>query len=200
VISNFKPSAKAGQLHFYGPGNADLGYEWESFDAIRHIRNGADWANVISPGTQFISDVGNGSLAEVTWIVPPFAASDMSDSGAAQGPDWVASLVNAVGESPLWNSTAIFVTWSGWGGFYDHVPPPQDADQGRSFRVPLLIVSPYVAQGRVTHSQYQHASILKFAEEAFGLNPLTRLDARANSPAREFDFQRQPRQFTPIAL
>jgi phospholipase C len=79
-----------------------------------------------------------------------------------------------------------------------HVPPPQDADQGRSFRVPLIVISPYVAPGRVTHEQYQHGSLLRFVEETFGVNPLSRLDARANSPLREFDFNRSPRAFTPI--
>jgi phospholipase C len=167
------------------------------FEAIQHIRYGPDWSNVVSPPSQFLTDVASGSLSDVTWITPSLEDSDLG--GRAGGPDWVASIVNAVGESKFWDSTAIFVTWSTWGGFYDHVAPPQDAPQGRSFRVPLLIVSPYVPAGRVTHQQYQHGSILKFAEEAFGLNPLTELDRRAYSPAQEFDFSRPARKFVPIA-
>jgi phospholipase C len=185
---------------YYAAPNSDFGYQWSSFDAIQHIRFGADWANVVSPGTQFVTDVGNGKLADVTWINPTLGASDFSRSGTAEGPDYVASLVNAVGESKFWNNTAVFVTWSDSGGFYDHVAPPQDAHQGRAFRVPLLIVSPYVPQGRVTHAQYQTMSLLKFAEQAFGLKPLTGLDGSASSPAREFNFSQQPRTFVPISL
>jgi phospholipase C len=168
------------------------------FDAIRHIRYGPDFANVITSSEQFLSDVGSGELAGVTWIRPPSDSSDQSQVGATKGPMWVASLVNAVGQSRFWDSTAIFITWNNYGGFFDHVPPPQDAFQGRSFRVPLLIVSAYSPQGKVTHRQYQHGSLLKFVEETFGLNSLTDLDARAYSPAREFDFNQQPRTFVPI--
>jgi phospholipase C len=185
----------------YSPGpNGDFGYEWQAFDAIKHIRYGPDWSNVVSPNTQFITDVGNGTLANVTWITPTLTTSDEGRSVNVSGPPYVASLVNAVGQSKFWDSTAIFVTWADYGGFYDHVPPPQDADQGRSFRVPLIVISPFVAPGRVTHTQYQHGSLLKFVEETFGVNPLSRLDARANSPLREFDFNRSPRTFTPITL
>jgi phospholipase C len=154
--------------------------------------------HLVVPAAQFISDVAAGELSDVTWITPQRLDSDLA--GSTGGPDWVASVVNAVGESQFWNSTAIFVTWSNYGGFFDHVSPPQDADEGRSFRVPLIVVSPYVPAGRVTHEQYQHGSILKFAEDAFGLAPLGRLDARANSLAREFDFSKPARKFVPIPL
>jgi phospholipase C len=171
---------------------------FNGLDAIRQDRYGPVWKNVVQPASRFLSDIAGGDLADATWITPSVEDSDLS--GFIGGPDWIASIVNAVGESKFWDSTAIFVTWTTWGGFYDHVAPPQDGLQGRSFRVPLLIVSPYVPAGRVTHEQYQHGSILKFAEEAFGLNPLTELDRRAFSPAREFDFTQRARKFVPIAL
>jgi phospholipase C len=168
------------------------------FPAIYHICFGPDFNNLIFDPEQFLTDISAGELAGVTWIAPPYSASDDSIEAATQGPAWVASLVNAIGQSKYWDSTAVFITWSNYGGFFDHVPPPQNAQQGRAFRVPLMMVSAYSPQGKVTHQQYQHGSLLKFVEETFGLNALTDLDARAYSPAREFDFTRKPRTFVPI--
>jgi phospholipase C len=187
---------------YYSAPETDVGFEWSAFDAIDPVRYGPDWSNVRS-NADFISDVQEGNLADVTWITPNLSDSDHV-RGAAQGPRWVASLVNAIGESKFWPNTAIFVVWSEWGFWYDHVAPPQLAGQqfgnpdGLGMRVPMLIVSPYVPQGHVTHVQYEHGSVLKFAEEAFGLPPNGVIDARANSPAGEFDFNQQPRAFTPI--
>jgi phospholipase C len=182
----------------YVPGPDDV---WLSgFDAVKHIRYGPDGANFRFATKKFEGDIARGELAGVSWIAADPSEDDLPGPGGSRGPDFVAGVVNAVGESKYWESTAIFVTWSSWGGFYDHVAPPQDAERGRSFRVPLIVVSPYVPAGKVTHEQYQHGSILKFVEEAFGLNPLTRLDARANSLEREFDFSKPARKFVPIAL
>ena len=190
---------------YYSAPRSDIAYRYNAFDAIDHIREGPDWSNDISQSDDFASDVAAGNLADVTWITPYLADSDHL-LGAAKGPRWVASLVNAIGESKFWPNTAIFIVWSNWGGWYDHVVPPQLAGQqfgnpdGLGMRVPMLIVSPYVPQGHVTHVQYEHGSVLKFAEEAFGLPPNGVIDARANSPAGEFDFNQQPRAFTPIRL
>jgi phospholipase C len=114
------------------------------------------------------------------------------------GPDWVASVVNAIGESKYWNSTAIIITWDDWGGFWDHVPPPQLDYRGLGFRVPLIIVSPYAKKGYVSHTQYEFGSILKFAETTFGLASLDTTDVRANNLTDAFDFSQKPRAFVEI--
>ncbi len=176
------------------------GGEWSGYQAVRHIRYGPDWTkDVLTPQTRFIKDVGKGVLKSVTWITPICDNSDHVNCGGGFGPSWVASLVNAVGESRFWDSTAIFVMWDDWGGLYDHVPPPHVNYDGLGFRVPLIVISPYAKKDYVSHVRYEHGSILKFAEDVFGLARLSASDTRANSPAEDcFDFGRAPRTFVPI--
>jgi phospholipase C len=169
---------------------------WSGYQAVSHIYNGPDWANVIAPDTKFLSDVAAGTLSNVTWITPTCETSDHAGCRSKKGPEWVASIVDAVGQSPFWNSTAIFVMWDEWGGWYDHVPPPYVDYDGLGIRVPLLIVSPYAKAGYVSHVQYEHGSILKFAEDQFGLARLSHSDSRAHSPEDDsFDFRASPRPF-----
>ena len=170
---------------------------WSAYSAIRHIYKGPDWEkDVISPQTVFFTDVQNGNLPAVTWITPTCANSDHPGCGANTGPDWVASIVNAIGQSQYWGSTAIFVTWDDPGGWYDHVPPKMLDYDGLGFRVPLLVISPYAKKGHVSHVHYELASILRFIEDLDGLQSLSDSDARAKSPAADcFDFNQPPRQF-----
>jgi phospholipase C len=175
---------------------------WSAFDAIRHIRYGPEWAtNVISPPPQFITDVQNGTLAQVTWIAPDFAYSDHAGPGAtAGGPDWVADVVNAVGASPFWNSTAVLITWDDWGGWYDHVPPVAVDSMGLGFRVPLIVVSPYARPGYISHTQHEFGSFLRFTEEAFNLPSLGTRDAISDDLSDCFDFTQSPQPFVPVAV
>ncbi len=168
---------------------------------MKHIRYGPDWAaDVVAPSQQFIADVGKGYLAGVTWITPSCYNSDHAGCLGKGGPAWVTSLVNAVGESQFWDTTAIFVMWDEWGGWYDHVAPPTLDYDGLGFRVPLVVVSPYAKKNYVSHVQYEHGSILRFAEDTFGLAQLAASDARATSPAADcFDFSKPPRKFKPFA-
>ncbi len=184
---------------FYTSSISGDGGEWSGYQAIHHIRYGKDWANVLNPQKKFITDVGAGTLANVTWITPLCSDSDHVNCGGGFGPSWVTSLVNAVGQSQFWNSTAIFVMWDDWGGLYDHVPPKHLDDDGLGFRVPLLVISPYAKKDHVSHVPYETGSILRFAEDVFGLGQLAHADARANSPALDcFDFSKPPRAFVPI--
>jgi phospholipase C len=173
---------------------------WNAYQAIRHIRYGPDWRpDVVHPATRLFKDVTNGKLPAVSWITPTCENSDHAGCNNGHGPAWVASLVNAIGKSPYWDSTAIFILWDDYGGWYDHVPPPFVDYDGLGIRVPMLIVSPYAKKGRVSHVQYEHGSILKFIEEQFGLSALAASDSRANSPSQDcFDFTKPPRTFTPI--
>jgi phospholipase C len=173
---------------------------WSGYQAVRHIFRGPDWkTDVITPQKQFLTDVRAGKLASMTWITPLCPDSDHPLCGGGFGPSWVTSIVNAVGRSKFWNTTAIFVQWDDWGGFYDPVRPPFRDFDGLGFRVPLMVISPYARQNYVSHVQYETSSVLRFAEDVFGLSHLWVSDARATSPAGDcFDFSRQPRKFVPI--
>jgi phospholipase C len=100
--------------------------------------------------------------------------------------------INAVMNGPLWNSTAIFLTWDDYGGFYDHVAPPDLDIYGSGPPVPLLIISPYARQGYISHTQYEFSSVLKFVEERFNLQPLTARDNDASDMTDSFDFTQTP--------
>jgi phospholipase C len=192
--------AKAIPWRYYAPsirGQDPSGWVWDAFDATSKVRYGQDWdENVRSPETSFLSDIAGGTLAAVTWVIPDLLNSDHGGAGSAGGPEWVASVVNAVGQSRFWNTSAVVVMWDDWGGFYDHVPPPQLDGNGLGFRVPLLVISPYAKRGYVSHVQFETSSIVKFIEATFGLPALAASDARAANLSDCFDFTQPPRTFT----
>ena len=143
----------------------------------------------------------NGSLANITWITPTWETSDHPGLNETQGPAWVASLVDAVGASKFWKSTAIFIIWDDWGGWFDPVPPVYKDYDGLGFRIPMLVISPYAKHGSVTHVQYETSSVLRYIEDTFGLPQLANSDARANDPANDaaaFDYGQPPRTFEKI--
>ncbi|HEY6326583.1 MAG TPA: alkaline phosphatase family protein [Candidatus Cybelea sp.] len=173
---------------------------WSAYQAINHIYNGPDWKkDIIAPPSQFLTDVSTGKLRSVSWVTPTWANSDHAGSGSNTGPSWVTQLVNAIGESQYWNSTAIFVFWDDYGGWYDPQPPAYADYDGLGIRIPMLILSAYAKKGYVSHVHYEHGSILKFIEDAFGLARLSESDTRAKSPAKDaFDFSKPPRAFVPF--
>jgi len=154
----------------------------DAFDAIKAVRDGTEWkTNVTHQPTVIFSDISNGTLPAVSWVVPDDVNSDHPGNGTDTGPSWVASIVNAVGESKYWHSTTVIVVWDDWGGFYDHVRPPFfDRWGGLGFRVPMLIVSAYSREGTskqrgyVSHTQYEFGSILKFVEDIWDWDGLER--------------------------
>jgi len=175
-------------------------YTWNAYDAIDHIRYGQDWtSDIVTPSGQFNTDIANGQLAPVTWIVPADINSDHSGNKSATGPSYVASVVNAIGESRFYDSTALFVVWDDWGGWYDDVAPPQLDRMGLGFRVPMLVVSAWARHGYVSHVQHEFGSILHFTEETLGLGSLLQTDARADDLSDCFDFSQTPQPFQPIA-
>ena len=179
-----------------------VGGLWNAFAAIQAVREGPEWTTNISiPTTNIFADISNKALPAVSWVIPDQPNSDHpgDNHGVDDGPSWVASVVNAVGNSSYWNSTAIIVVWDDWGGFYDHVPPPfLDDAGGLGFRVPMIVVSPYVPAGTISHTQYEFGSILKFIEETFKLGSLGTTDARATSIGNVFNLKQSPRTFSPI--
>jgi phospholipase C len=198
---------------YYAPPLQHAGGFWSIFQAIQPVYKGRDWTrNVINPQTKVLLDAANGNLADVSWVVPDGIDSDHAGNGSDRGPSWVASVVNAIGEGPDWNTTAIVVIWDDWGGWYDHVPPPQLDFRGLGFRVPCIIISPYARKGYISHTQYEFGSVLHFAEQIFdlpslGVNQLGPsasdrgyTDVRGASLADSFDFTQKPRHFKPIPV
>lgn len=180
---------------YYAPPEGSPGYVWSTYDAINHIRNGPDWSQNVVPDTQFVKDAAAGNLPNVSWIVQAPRQSDHPPYSICPGENWTVSEINAVmGNTALWDSTAIFLTWDDWGGFYDHVAPPRGPNPviQYGFRVPTIIISPYALPGNVDHTFYTFSSLLKFAEDVFGLPPLTSLDGGSNDMFNSFNFTQQP--------
>jgi phospholipase C len=144
---------------------------------------------------QFIQDVQSGNMADVSWITPPgHDGSDHPPSPTIPAQNYLTDQINAVMNSAYWASTAIFVTWDEWGGFYDHVSPPQIDNLGLGPRVPLLVISPYAKQGYVSHALGEFASFDKFIEENWGLSNLGQRDANPTigDLMDFFDFSQTP--------
>ncbi|HEX4013507.1 MAG TPA: alkaline phosphatase family protein [Candidatus Cybelea sp.] len=178
-----------------------IGALLNAFDVIGPVRYGPEWGtNVSMPQTNILTDIQDNALPAVSWLIPAENDSDHPGDPVDNGPQWVASVVNAIGESSYWDSSAIVVLWDDWGGLYDHVKPPgkRDDQGGLGFRVPLIIISPYVKQGAVSHTQYEFGSILKYVEQNWKLGSLGTTDKRANSILNVFHYKQQPRAFSSI--
>jgi len=181
---------------YYTP---SLGSIWTAPNAIQHLRSGPDWSNnVVSSATQVLTDIADNQLPRVSWVIPSGQASDHALSNDGSGPSWVASIVNAIGNSSYWSTTAIFITWDDWGGWYDHVAPPIYDSYEYGFRVPLIVVSPYAKRSYVSHVTHDFGSILKFIEEDFKLSSLGYADARADDLLDCFDLSQSPIPFQPV--
>jgi phospholipase C len=149
-----------------------------------------------------------GTLPAVSWITPSQPDSEHPPASVHQGQAYVTAIINAAMKSPDWNSTAIFLSWDDWGGFYDHVVPPQVDQNGYGLRVPAIIISPYAKKGYIDHQVLSSDAYLKFIEDDFlggaRLNPKTdgrpdpRPDVRENAPmlgnlVNDFNFNQVPR-------
>jgi phospholipase C len=195
--------AKQIPWRYYAP---EVGYSfggnlWNAFDAINAVRSSSEWGtNVAWPETLVFTDISRQTVPSVSWVIPDYANSDHSGDNSDTGPSWVAQVVNAIGESPAWKSTAIVVVWDDWGGWYDHVAPPGRRQYGGlGFRVPAIIVSPYARRGYVSHNVYEFGSIVRFIEDNWGLPRLGTTDQSSPDFVKDFfDFSHPARAFTPI--
>ncbi len=208
------------------PDSTALGI-WIAPNAIKHICvpvgqkcTGTEWtSNVEFNPSAVLSDISNCKLRDVSWVTPDSFNSDhMLDPRNIHGPSWVASIVNAVGNSKCtdniggtvysyWQDTAIIVTWDDWGGWYDHERPTIEAyPQGgyqMGFRVPLIVVSAYTAAGYIHNRREDFGSVIRFVEKNFigatQEGALTFADARAMGDLTEFfNLGNPPRKFKPV--
>ena len=185
---------------------------WNVLPGFEDIYQDSETSNVEEIAA-FFESARNGTLPSVCWIIPNGRDSEHPTALVTVGQSYVTTLINAVMRSPEWNSTAIFLTWDDWGGFYDHVPPPQIDSLGYGIRVPGIVISPYAKNGYIDHQTLSFDAYLKFIEDVFlngqRLDPKTdgrpdsRPDVRENASLlgdleQDFDFSQPPRQ--PVIL
>ncbi len=187
--------------NYYTPGI------WNPLPSFTDVHQDNQLGN-IQPLGNFYQQAASGNLPAVSWIDPNNIVSEHPPALVSTGQSYVTGLINTIMQSPDWDSTAIFLSWDDWGGFYDHVPPPQLDNNGLGIRVPGLVISPYAKKGYIDNQQTSHDAYLKFIEDDFlngqRLDPSTdgrpdpRPDVRENSPltgdlTSDFDFSQAPR-------
>ena len=185
---------------------------WNVLPGFTDVHQDDQLAN-IEDLSRFYVEAKAGTLPSVSWISPNGEDSEHPPAKVSVGQSYVTRIVNAAMQSPDWKSTAIFITWDDWGGFYDHVVPPRVDSMGYGIRVPGLVISPYAKRGYIDHQTLSPDAYLKFIEDVFlrgqRLNPKTdgrpdpRPDVRENSPRlgnlmNDFDFSQPPR--SPLLL
>jgi phospholipase C len=183
---------------YYVPGEGTKGYQFSTYDAINHIRNGPDWSLDVVPIDQFLTDAQNGNLPPVSWVIIGQGLNDHPPDSICQAENETLLYMNALMQGPNWSDSAVFLTWDDPGGFYDHVPPPVLDQWGLGPRVPMIIISPYARPGHISHTQYEFSSVLKFIEERYNLPFLTSRDTNANDMTDSFNFGQQP--LAPLVL
>jgi phospholipase C len=163
---------------------------------------GSKYSSIIKPISQFFTDAAQGTLPNVSFVDPELT-NDLSNSYHPPGDirnaeAFLGSIYKAITSSPLWSKSLLVLTFDEWGGFYDHVPPPVapipagelavgNTDGLRGFRIPTVLVSPFVKRKSISSKVYDHASVLKLIESRWGLAPLTVRDAGANNLMDEID-------------
>lgn len=142
---------------------------------------------------EYFVDLQEGTLPAVAYMVPS-GPSEHPPSNVVSGVRFVRTLLNELMRSSAWDRSAFILTYDDWGGWYDHVAPPQVDSYGYGFRVPALLVSPYARRSYVDSTELDYTSILKFIELNWDLEPLAERDANANSLDAAFDFSQPPRE------
>ena len=189
------------------PQNARTPGIWNPLPYFDTVRENWQLDNVTSL-RNFFKAAKRGTLPAVSWIAPSGSVSEHPPGLVSAGQAYVTTLINAIMRSPNWSSTAIFLAWDDWGGFYDHVVPPFVDQNSYGIRVPALVISPYAKRGAIDHQTLSFDAYLKFIEDLFlggqRLDPRTdgrpdsRPYVRENVPilgdlAQDFDFEQKPR-------
>ena len=184
---------------YYAAEQDQRGYIWSAYSSIRRYReHPGRWQRSMHPVDRVVEDVENDGLPSVTWITPRFELSEHPEYSFCHGENWSTQVIDAIMRSPIWEETAIFLTWDDYGGFYDHVEPPQVDGFGFGIRVPMIVISPYAKRGHVSHELGEFSSVLRFIEDNWSLGRLTHRDRRATPMLSAFDFAQEPREPIPL--
>jgi phospholipase C len=196
-VQNYDPSITYRDLGDVG--NRESQVIWVPLLSIDRFLDDPALSSHIVDLSQYYVDLREGNLPSVSYIVPS-GASEHPPSSLLSGQLFVKALVQELMRSSAWNSSAFLLVYDDWGGWYDHVAPPQVDDGGYGMRVPAILVSPYALKGVVDHTQLDFTSILKFIEENWGIPSLAERDAKANNFLSAFDFKQASRQseFLPL--
>jgi phospholipase C len=208
VVHGAAPDCDTGPISCYtklaGPNTPGM---WNPLPNFVTVRDDSQLGN-IQDVSRFFAAASAGSLPAVSWITPSFAKSEHPAASIKAGQAWVTSLIDAVMTGPDWKSSAIFLAWDDWGGFYDHVAPPKIDQNGYGLRVPALVISPYARRGYVDHQTLSFDAYLKFVEDDFlggeridpktdgrpDRRPTVREDvAQLGDLVKDFDFGQPPR-------
>jgi phospholipase C len=183
---------------YYAPLPGYLGYFWNAYNGIDEVFH-SDLFNEHAQHNidDLVGDIQANDLPPVTWAVPHFQLSDHPPSSSSFAHNWVMDVVNALMASDLWESSALFLTWDEWGGFYDHVPPPQIDQTGLGIRVPLVTISPYARRGLIDDELGEFTTPLRFIADNWGLPHLTPRIAKTHNMEHIFDFKHKPRAPVP---
>ena len=180
---------------------------WNPLPWFETVRQDGQLRN-IQTVSHFFEAARNGTLPAVSWVVPNGKVSEHPPATVSAGQTYVTSLINAVMQGPNWSSTAIFLSWDDWGGFYDHVVPPKVDQNGYGLRVPGLVISPYARRGYIDHQVLSFDAYVKFIEDDFlggrridpkaDGRPDRRPDVREDLPqlgnlVQDFEFTQSPR-------
>jgi phospholipase C len=197
--------------HYYAEGISSSETSiWTAPNAIKHLcgpttQNGAstctgnEWTqNVVLTPSNVLTDIANNQLAQVVWVTPDGADSDHPLGNTGGGPSWVASVVNAIGNSAYWSNTAIIITWDDWGGWYDHVAPKIVNSYEYGFRVPLIVISQYTKPAYISHTDHNFGSILKFVEEVFETTSVGYADVNSDDLSDCFNYNQTPLTFSTV--
>jgi phospholipase C len=149
-----------------GPQSVGTPQIWNPLPYFTTVRQDSELGN-IQTVDHFITDVQSGTLPAVSWVVPNGKLSEHPPARVSDGQAYVTGLINAVMQSPVWDSTAIFLAWDDWGGFYDHVPPPAVDENGYGLRVPGLVISAWAKRGFIDHQTLSFDAYVKFIEDDF---------------------------------
>jgi len=177
---------------YYAAPYPDLGYLFSTLDAFKSIRETSLWDTHVKDQASFEADARAGQLPAFSWVTPTYKTSSHPPFSICGAEDWFVGKMNALMQGPDWNSTAVFLVWDDFGGFYDHVAPPKVDTMGLGLRVPFLIISPYARRGYVSHTIYSFESVLKTFEQISWLPALTDRDSHANDTLDSFDFTQSP--------
>jgi phospholipase C len=166
---------------------------WVPLLKIDRFIDNPDLSSHIVDLSQYYTDLQEGKLPSVAYIVPS-GASEHPPGSLDSGQKFVKTLIQELMRSDAWDSSAFLLLYDDWGGWYDHVMPPQVDSYGYGFRVPAILVSPYAKQGKIDNTQLDFTSVLKFIEDNWGVQPLAQRDSKANNFLSAFDFNQTPRQ------